>query len=99
MISNQSDNYNRCLADFTISLKALGLFVYFSSYAEGTSFTIQEIMKNCKDGRRAIYSALQELIKAGYVYKREEVTKKKGELFTISPPENQKNVPIKANLT
>lgn len=67
--------------DERLSLKAKGLMSYFLSRPDDWEFYSSEIEKNCKDGEKAIRTAITELEKAGYItrkFKKDENGKFKG---------------------
>ncbi len=67
MRSNFTIVPNSLTRDSNISLKAKGLYAYFASRGDDWKFYIQEIASNCKEGVKAVRSALHELIDNGYV--------------------------------
>ncbi len=54
------------LWDKNLSLKATGLWARCMSRPTDWVFCVDELAKNCKEGKRAIYSAIKELINAGF---------------------------------
>lgn len=56
----------KALWDEKISLKAIGLWARCISRPDDWTFNIVEIIKNCKEGKTAIYGAINELINCGY---------------------------------
>lgn len=64
---------NELLYDKNISLKAKGLFVFLCSLRDEWQLSIKWLQCHLKEGRDQIYNLLNELIKAGYIY-REKVT-------------------------
>jgi hypothetical protein len=55
------------LWDENLSLKATGLWARCMARPNDWSFSIDELAKHCKEGRKAIDSAMHELIEANYV--------------------------------
>ena len=55
------------LWDEDLSLKATGLWARCLSRPDNWTFNISEMIKSSKEGKRAIYSAIDELIAHGYV--------------------------------
>ncbi|MBY6900226.1 DnaD domain protein [Clostridium botulinum] len=53
--------------DSRLSLKAKGLMGIFLSRPDNWKFYNKEILKHCKDGKDSLNSAINELIKAGYI--------------------------------
>nr|WP_269205497.1 DnaD domain protein [Clostridium botulinum] len=53
--------------DERLSLKAKGLMGIFLSRPDDWKFYHKEILKHCKDGKDSLNSAINELIKAGYI--------------------------------
>ncbi|MCC5422470.1 helix-turn-helix domain-containing protein [Clostridium botulinum] len=53
--------------DGRLSLKAKGLMSYFLSRPDNWEFYSSEIEKNCKDGEKAIRTAIKELETNGYI--------------------------------
>ncbi|WP_409068889.1 DnaD domain protein [Clostridium caseinilyticum] len=53
--------------DGRLSLKAKGLMSYFLSRPDNWKFYSSEIEKNCKDGEKAIRTAIKELENNGYI--------------------------------
>lgn len=58
---------NALFRDKRISLKAKGLFGLISTHRDGYGLTIEAILRDSKDGRDAVRSALAELEKYGYL--------------------------------
>lgn len=54
------------LWDKNLSLKAVGLWARCMSRPDDWEFNVSELCNNCKEGRKAIDSAIQELIDQGY---------------------------------
>lgn len=78
----KTDNYtvicNHVFRNNTLSWKAKGLLAEMLSMPDDWKFSIQELIKRAKDGRDAVYSAINELEKAGYL-RREQATNEKGQ--------------------
>lgn len=58
-----------------LSLKATGLWARCLSRPDDWSFNVIEMARNMKEGRRAIYGAIDELIKEGYAIRLEHYEK------------------------
>jgi len=67
----------QALWDSNLSLKAVGLWARCMSRPNDWTFCIKELVGKCKEGRKAVDSAMQELIEARYAYRLE--LDKKGE--------------------
>jgi len=61
----------QALWDPNLSLKAIGLWARCMSRPNDWKFSIKELVGKCKEGRRAVDSAMQELIKANYACRLE----------------------------
>jgi hypothetical protein len=59
--------HNAWIRDSNISYKAKGLLTYLLSHEVGYTITIGQIIRESGDGKQAVRSALEELIKAGYL--------------------------------
>jgi hypothetical protein len=59
--------HNAWIRDPNISYKAKGLLTYLLSHEVGYTITIGQIIRESGDGKQAVRSALEELIKAGYL--------------------------------
>jgi hypothetical protein len=59
--------HNAWIRDPHISYKAKGLLTYLLSHEVGYTITIGQIIRESGDGKQAVRSALEELIKAGYL--------------------------------
>jgi len=57
----------KALWDTNLSLKAVGLWARCLSRPDNWTFSIAELVKHCKEGRRSIDAAMKELIDSGYV--------------------------------
>lgn len=60
---------NTCIRDTTLSWKSKGVHTYLMSLPEDWKIFITEIVNHSSDGKAALYSAIQELEKHGYVRK------------------------------
>lgn len=59
----------QALWDSTLSLKAVGLWARCMSRPNDWRFSVKELIGKCKEGRKAVDSAMNELIDAGYAYR------------------------------
>jgi len=59
--------HNAWIRDPNISYKAKGLLTYLLSHEIGYTITIGQIIRESGDGKQSVRSALEELIKAGYL--------------------------------
>lgn len=59
--------HNAWIRDPNISYKAKGLLTYLLSHEVGYTITIGQIIRESGDGKQSVRSALEELIKAGYL--------------------------------
>jgi hypothetical protein len=59
--------HNAWVRDPNITYKAKGLLTYLLSHEVGYTITIGQIIRESGDGKQAVRSALEELIKAGYL--------------------------------
>jgi hypothetical protein len=59
--------HNAWIRDPNISYKAKGLLTYLLSHEVGYTITIGQIIRESGDGKQAVRSALEELIKSGYL--------------------------------
>ncbi|MDR1185445.1 MAG: hypothetical protein LBK67_11715 [Coriobacteriales bacterium] len=59
---------NAIINDNTLSLSALGLLTKLLSLGEGWNISLSGLVACCRDGRDRIRSALEELIRQGFVY-------------------------------
>ena len=70
-VSKKNPNYkaiNRSAAvDPKLSLKAKGVMFYFLSKPDIWEGHLYDVVKNCKDGRKGVASAIKELKEAGYI--------------------------------
>lgn len=60
---------NTCIRDSTLSWKSKGVHTYLMSLPEDWKIFISEIVNHSSDGKSALYSAIQELEKHGYIKK------------------------------
>ncbi len=61
------------LWDQKLSLKAVGLWARCMSRPDDWHFNMSELEKNCKEGRTALYSAVDELIEQGYALRYQPI--------------------------
>ena len=59
--------HNAWVRDPNLSYKAKGLLTYLLSHEIGYTITIGQIIRESDDGKQSVRSALEELIKAGYL--------------------------------
>jgi len=59
--------HNAWIRDPNISYKAKGVLTYLLSHEVGYTITIGQIIRESGDGKQSVRSALEELIKAGYL--------------------------------
>ena len=59
--------HNAWVRDPNITYKAKGLLTYLLSHEVGYTITIGQIIRESGDGKQSVRSALEELIKAGYL--------------------------------
>ncbi len=82
---NRNDSFttinNAILRDKTISLKAKAVMVTVMGLPETWDFSVQGLIAIVKEGKDAIYSAIDELIKAGYVVRNEIRTQGRFEAY------------------
>lgn len=70
--SNFTQVSNKALNDKSLSMKAKGLYSYLYSKPIGWDFSGERIVLDCSDGRKAVYSGLQELEQKGYITRNKE---------------------------
>lgn len=70
------------LADPRLSLKAIGLWARCMSMPDDWSFNTSEMSKIGKEGKRAVYSAIDELVSEGYAMRLEYWEKSEDGKFT-----------------
>lgn len=58
---------SNCIFNYNLSAKALGVLIRMLSRPDNWKFYVKELMKSCKLGRHAINSAMNELIKGGFI--------------------------------
>lgn len=90
---------NCILTDSNISLKAKGLYCYLLSKPDEWEFHTECILEEIKEGETAFYSAIKELIDAGYIirYQKNENGKFSGTVYEFIDVWNQKT-PCSENL-
>lgn len=66
---------NTCITDSTLSWKSKGVHTYLMSLPEDWKIFITELVKHSTDGRAALYSAIQELERHGYIRKIQKRSK------------------------
>lgn len=99
--------YNDILWDGNISAKAKAVLVTVFAFPDDWSFTVRGLVKVMKEGKAAIYSALAELIEAGYVEKRVTRDESTGKFIKVKysfyctndPVEKLDHVPSSSPLT
>ena len=64
---------------YSLSLKALGLFLYIASKPDGWDFSIGGTSSQLKDGKDSVRSAVNELEEAGFL-RREHERKSNGQM-------------------
>lgn len=69
--------------DKNLSLKALGLWMKCMAKKSDWHFHVSALVKESKEGKDAIYSALNELIKAGYCVRGQKRSVKGGTFDTV----------------
>ena len=65
---------NQVLNDKNLSAKAKGLYAYLYSKPEGWDFALDRICLDFKDGRKSVYSGIQELEGNGYLIREKQKT-------------------------
>jgi hypothetical protein len=68
--------------DPDLSLKAVGLWTRCMSRPDNWKFSIKELANKCKEGRKSIDSAIQELIDVGYAVRLEYYEKNENGRFS-----------------
>lgn len=85
---------NRWLRDPNLSMQAKGLLAYFMSHDYGFRLGFNQILRENRDGKHAIRSAIGELIAAGYLI-TERTTDARGYnaglLYVLFDPQNPKS--------
>lgn len=71
----------QALRNEKLSLKAIGLWARCMSRPDDWRFNVSEMASNGKEGKRSIYSAIDELIEEGYAIRLEHYEKKKDGKF------------------
>ena len=86
---------NTCIQDTTLSWKSKGVHTYLMSLPDDWKIFITEIVNHSSDGKAALYSAIQELEKHGYVKK---IQNRRGDgcfgntvYYVYEKPESPKN--------
>lgn len=86
---------NTCIQDTTLSWKSKGVHTYLMSLPNDWKIFITEIVNHSSDGKAALYSAIQELEKHGYVKK---IQNRRGDgcfgntvYYVYEKPESPKN--------
>lgn len=64
---------NQLLEDGVLTARAYGIFVYLYGRPEGWKCRVSDLRRVFKEGRDAIYTALNELVAAGYMGKNEVI--------------------------
>ena len=62
--------------DPTITLRALGLYVYIKNKPPGWKFSSFRMMQQKADGRDSIRNAIKELEERGYLKRHKEINEK-----------------------
>jgi len=86
--------HNAWIRDPNISYKAKGLLTYLLSHEVGYTITIGQIIRESGDGKQAVRSALEELIKAGYLETQRTTDERgynAGLAYFIKDPANPKS--------
>lgn len=86
VVHNKENPYvqlnKKALWNENLSLKAIGLWARCMSRPDDWHFNIKELSQKCKEGRRAIDSAINELIEANYAIRIEHHEKGDGGRFS-----------------
>lgn len=81
---NRSNPYvqlsKEALWDANLSLRAVGLWSRCMSRPDNWTFCMKELIKNSKEGRKAVYTAINELIQHGYVMRLDLQIREKGKV-------------------
>jgi hypothetical protein len=107
--------HNAWVRDPNLTYKAKGLLTYLLSHEVGYTITIGQIIRESGDGKQSVRSALEELIKAGYLetkrttdargynaglaYFIKDPTKPKSENPTLDNPTLDNRTALENNLT
>jgi len=107
--------HNAWVRDPNLTYKAKGLLTYLLSHEVGYTITIGQIIRESGDGKQSVRSALEELIKAGYLetkrttdargynaglaYFIKDPTKPKSENPTLDNPTLDNQTALENNLT
>lgn len=71
------------LQDRRLSFKAVGLMSWMLSLPDGFDFSVSSIVATRKEGKDAIYTAMKELERAGYLSVDLNLHDARGQFFTI----------------
>lgn len=86
VVHNRENPYvqlnKKALWDENVSLKAIGLWARCMSRPDNWKFSVAELAKSGKEGKKAIYSAIDELIKEGYALRIEHYEKNENGKFS-----------------
>lgn len=74
---------NKALRDTNLSLKAKGLYCFMASLPKDWDYTVAGLVAVLKEGREAIMSAINELIKYGYL-ERYNIKDNKGRFSDVA---------------
>ena len=86
--------HNAWVRDPNLSYKAKGLLTYLLSHEIGYTITIGQIIRESGDGKQSVRSALEELIKAGYLETKRPTDARgynAGLAYFIKDPKNPKS--------
>ena len=86
--------HNAWIRDSSITYKAKGLLTYLLSHEIGYTITIGQIIRESGDGKQSVRSALEELIKAGYLETKRTTDARgynAGLAYFIKDPKNPKS--------
>jgi hypothetical protein len=86
--------HNAWVRDPNLSYKAKGLLTYLLSHEVGYTITIGQIIRESGDGKQSVRSALEELIKAGYLETKRTTDARgynAGLAYFIKDPKNPKS--------
>jgi hypothetical protein len=86
--------HNAWVRDSNITYKAKGLLTYLLSHEVGYTITIGQIIRESGDGKQSVRSALEELIKAGYLETKRTTDARgynAGLAYFIKDPNNPKS--------
>jgi len=74
---------NEAIQDPSLSWAAKGLLAYLLSLPDGWEVHLTELFKRSVDGRRATEAAMKELVKVGYVEKKQGENKRRTTKYTV----------------